>query len=180
MNHPTKWALGVALSLTLILTGTGAAGVGVSAAAEKSPASEIKKVDDAVRVLEEMMKESDKGIPMELFEKCAGIDILPNVIKAAYIVGGRHGNGVSDFPSAVLQLNPRRFSFGDKSHFDLGRTFPGAVLPREHDSIRRIARRNFPDVVLLAIGEALVEPSSLALLEIHLLGALPPEGKPLL
>lgn len=93
MNHPTKWALGVALSLTLILTGTGAAGVGVSAAAEKSPASEIKKVDDAVRVLDEMMKESDKGIPM-VFEKCAGIAILPNVIKAAYIVGGRHGNGV--------------------------------------------------------------------------------------
>lgn len=94
MNHPTKWALGVALSLTLILTGTGAAGGGVSAAAEKSAASEIKKVDDAVRVLEEMMKESDKGIPQELFEKCAGVAILPNVIKAAYILGARHGNGV--------------------------------------------------------------------------------------
>jgi len=94
MNHPKKWALGVALSLTLVLTGTGAAGGGFPAAADKSPASEIKKVDDAVRVLDEMMKESDKGIPQELFEKCAGIAILPNVIKAAYIVGGRHGNGI--------------------------------------------------------------------------------------
>lgn len=94
MNYPTKWALGLALSLILVLAGTGAAGGGVSGAEDKSPASEIKKVDDAVRVLEEMMKESDKGIPQELFEKCAGVAILPNVIKAAYIVGGRHGNGV--------------------------------------------------------------------------------------
>jgi lipid-binding SYLF domain-containing protein len=94
MNHPRKWALGVALSLTLVLTGTGAAGGGVSAAADKSPASGIKKVEDAVRVLEEMMKESDKSIPEEIFEKSAGIAIIPNVIKAAYIVGGRHGKGV--------------------------------------------------------------------------------------
>jgi len=67
---------------------------GLSAAADKSPASEIKKVEDSVRVLDEMMKESDKGVPLELFEKIAGIAIIPNVIKAAYIVGGRHGYGV--------------------------------------------------------------------------------------
>jgi lipid-binding SYLF domain-containing protein len=27
-------------------------------------------------------------------EKCAGIAIIPGVIKAAYIIGGRHGNGI--------------------------------------------------------------------------------------
>lgn len=53
-----------------------------------------KKIDDAVRVLEEMMKESDKSIPVGLLEGCAGIAIIPDVIKAGFVIGGRHGKGV--------------------------------------------------------------------------------------
>ncbi len=58
------------------------------------PSNQIKKIDDAVRVLEEMMKESDKSIPVGLVEGCAGIAIIPDVIKAGFVIGGRHGKGV--------------------------------------------------------------------------------------
>jgi len=92
MTDQRRRTLGITLVLALVLARPGlAAG---SPAGNDSPANEIKKVDDATRVLGEMMKESDKGIPEKLLEKSAGIAIIPNVIKAAYIIGGRHGYGV--------------------------------------------------------------------------------------
>jgi lipid-binding SYLF domain-containing protein len=64
-------------------------------AGEKSPAADqVKKVEDAIRVLEEMMKESDRSIPVGLIEDCAGLAIIPDVIKAGLVIGGRHGKGV--------------------------------------------------------------------------------------
>lgn len=64
-------------------------------AGEQSPAAaQVKKVEDAIRVLEEMMKESDKSIPVGLIENCAGLAIIPDVIKAGLVIGGRHGKGV--------------------------------------------------------------------------------------
>ena len=65
-----------------------------SAAAKEDPSDQVRKIDDAVRALEEMMKESDKSIPVSLIEGCAGIAILPDVIKAGLFIGGRHGKGV--------------------------------------------------------------------------------------
>ncbi len=64
------------------------------AAAKEDPSNQVKKIDDAVRALEEMMEESDKSIPVSLIEGCAGIAILPDVIKAGLFIGGRHGKGV--------------------------------------------------------------------------------------
>jgi len=64
-------------------------------AGEKSPAADqVKKVEDAIRVLEEMMKESDKSIPVGLIEDCAGLAIIPDVIKVGLVIGGRHGKGI--------------------------------------------------------------------------------------
>jgi lipid-binding SYLF domain-containing protein len=64
-------------------------------AIEKAPAAgQVKKVEDAIRVLEEMMKESDKSIPVGLIGDCAGLAIIPDVIKAGLFIGGRHGKGV--------------------------------------------------------------------------------------
>jgi len=62
--------------------------------AAPAAADEAGKVEDSVGVLDEMMSQADKSIPVELMEKCAGIAIIPGVIKAAYIIGGRHGNGI--------------------------------------------------------------------------------------
>jgi lipid-binding SYLF domain-containing protein len=70
-------------------------GAGPAPANEKSAAAdETKKIEDVLRVLEEMMKESDKSIPVGLIEDCAGLAIIPDVIKAGLVIGGRHGKGV--------------------------------------------------------------------------------------
>lgn len=80
----------VLLALPLALAG---AMPGQATAQGASPA-QVKKVEDAIRVLEEMMRESDKSIPVGLIEDCAGLAIIPDVIKAGLVIGGRHGKGV--------------------------------------------------------------------------------------
>jgi len=55
---------------------------------------EVKRIDNAIRVLNEMSREVDKGIPASLLEDCHGLAIIPDVIKAAFVIGGRLGKGL--------------------------------------------------------------------------------------
>lgn len=71
-----------------------------------------KKIDDAVRVLEEMMKESDKSIPAGLIADCAAIAVIPDVIKAGFVIGGRHGKG-------VLLVRTKSGGWSDPAFIDL-------------------------------------------------------------
>jgi len=84
--------LAVFLALSPALAGPAAAPD--QAAGESAGAGQVKKVEDAIRVLEEMMKESDKSIPLSLIRDCSGIAIIPDVIRAGLVIGGRHGKGV--------------------------------------------------------------------------------------
>jgi lipid-binding SYLF domain-containing protein len=86
-NSPIGLALGLIFAVSLL-------GPKAIAAGAKDPVKETRKIEDAIRVLEEMTAEADKSIPLSLLEDCAGIAILPDVIKAAFIIGGRHGKGV--------------------------------------------------------------------------------------
>lgn len=69
-------------------------GPALAAAARQGDLDQIQKVEDAIRVLREMMAESDKSIPVSLIEQCAGIAIVPDVIRAGLVIGGKHGKGV--------------------------------------------------------------------------------------
>lgn len=60
----------------------------------KSITSELEKVNDAIEVIEEMIEIPEEGIPDALLSKAYGIAIIPKVIKAAWVVGGRYGKGV--------------------------------------------------------------------------------------
>jgi len=60
----------------------------------KSITSELEKVNDAIEVIDEMVRIPEEGIPDALLSKAYGIAIIPNVIKAAWVVGGRIGKGV--------------------------------------------------------------------------------------
>ncbi len=51
-------------------------------------------VDDAAEVLAEIMEAPDKDIPVELLEEAKGIAVIPNVVKGAFLVGGRWGKGL--------------------------------------------------------------------------------------
>jgi lipid-binding SYLF domain-containing protein len=83
-----------------------------SPAVRKEAANQVQKIEEAIRVLEEMMKESDKSIPVSLIEDCAGIAIIPDVIRAGLIIGGRHGKG-------VLLLRTKDGNWTDPSFIDI-------------------------------------------------------------
>jgi lipid-binding SYLF domain-containing protein len=61
---------------------------------QKSISDEEDRVYSAIEVIEEMVKIPEEGIPEALLSKAYGIAIIPKVIKAAWVIGGRYGKGV--------------------------------------------------------------------------------------
>ena len=60
-------------------------------AAEGAGAADIQA---ARNVLEEILRIPETGIPPALLRNAEGIAIIPGLIKAGFIVGGRHGTGI--------------------------------------------------------------------------------------
>ncbi len=48
----------------------------------------------ATQVLEELRATPDEHVPTWLLDRAYGVAVIPNVLKGAFIFGGRHGNGV--------------------------------------------------------------------------------------
>jgi lipid-binding SYLF domain-containing protein len=93
--HAGKIAILSLAALMILSPALAGMPAGTTQPAGKSPAvDQVQKIEDAIRALEEMMKESDKSIPVSLIESCSGIAILPDVIRAGLVIGGRHGKGV--------------------------------------------------------------------------------------
>jgi lipid-binding SYLF domain-containing protein len=55
---------------------------------------EDRRAQDAARVLSEIMAVPDKRVPNHLIEKAEAIAVIPDVVKAGLVVGGRHGKGL--------------------------------------------------------------------------------------
>lgn len=55
---------------------------------------EEEKVDAAIDVLEMTSRLPEEGIPPALLRNAQGLAVIPNVIKAGFIVGGSYGKGV--------------------------------------------------------------------------------------
>jgi lipid-binding SYLF domain-containing protein len=53
-----------------------------------------RHASDAAKVFTEIMNVRDKAIPKELLDKAEAIAVFPGVLKAAFIFGGRGGQGV--------------------------------------------------------------------------------------
>jgi len=64
-----------------------------SAFAELSK-DEVKRLSEAGAILSELRNTPDKGIPEDLFEKAQCVIVIPNMKKAAFVVGGEYGSGV--------------------------------------------------------------------------------------
>jgi len=47
----------------------------------------------ATQVLEELRVTPDQNIPAWLFDRAYGVAVIPDVLKGAFVFGGRHGNG---------------------------------------------------------------------------------------
>jgi lipid-binding SYLF domain-containing protein len=82
------WALMLVLAL----------GCAFTASAQKKSNKRMndasRHASDAARVFNEIMGTPDKGIPRELLNKAEAIAVFPGVVKAAFIIGGRGGQGV--------------------------------------------------------------------------------------
>jgi lipid-binding SYLF domain-containing protein len=51
-------------------------------------------VQNAAEVLDQSTKIAEKCIPAHLLKEAQGVLVMPNVVKASFIFGGRHGRGV--------------------------------------------------------------------------------------
>jgi lipid-binding SYLF domain-containing protein len=63
--------------------------------AVRAAGSEIGTLDSATEVIMALSEIPLRGIPPILMQDAKAIIIVPNVIKAGLVVGGRHGNGVA-------------------------------------------------------------------------------------
>lgn len=60
----------------------------------------LERAANAVRVLNEIMQAPDKAIPRDLLQSAHAIAVVPDVIKAGFVVGGRRGEGLISVKSA--------------------------------------------------------------------------------
>jgi SH3 domain-containing YSC84-like protein 1 len=60
----------------------------------KDVGKEAERALSAANVLLEITKTPESGIPQDLLNHADAIAVIPNVVKAAFGVGGRHGKGI--------------------------------------------------------------------------------------
>ena len=66
----------------------------IASSPARASEEEAKRADNAVRVLKEVMMAPDKRIPSDLMKNASAIAVIPDVIKAGFVIGGRHGVGL--------------------------------------------------------------------------------------
>ncbi|MGH9504606.1 MAG: lipid-binding SYLF domain-containing protein [Terriglobales bacterium] len=77
----------IALTISLVALGTMA-----SASAKEDS---VERLQNAGDVLKQIMSAPDKGIPEEVLDNAKCIMVVPHLIKAGFIFGGKHGRGVA-------------------------------------------------------------------------------------
>lgn len=78
-----KYWLTACAAALMLMHGTAVAGT-----------SEKEKIKTATSVLHDFFSIPESAIPPTLLQNAYGIAVLPGVIKAGFIIGGRHGTGV--------------------------------------------------------------------------------------
>lgn len=53
-----------------------------------------KRLENATRVLDEIMMSPDRAVPRRLLQDAYAIAVIPDVVKAGLVIGGRRGRGV--------------------------------------------------------------------------------------
>jgi SH3 domain-containing YSC84-like protein 1 len=68
---------------------------GFSADEDKDKADIEKRIDNAAKVLDEIMATPDKGIPDKIMSDAKCIAVIPSMVKIAVGFGGSHGKGIA-------------------------------------------------------------------------------------
>jgi|SRR5262245_51547573 len=79
-----KVLIGVAASAVLFGT----------VALARADSKNVDRINDAAKVLREIHAIPEKDIPRDLWEKASCVIVVPNLKKAAFIVGGEYGKGL--------------------------------------------------------------------------------------
>jgi SH3 domain-containing YSC84-like protein 1 len=58
-------------------------------------AKELERLQAATKVLDEIISVPDKGIPAEIMSSAKCVAVVPSMIKAGFVFGGRYGKGVA-------------------------------------------------------------------------------------
>jgi SH3 domain-containing YSC84-like protein 1 len=69
--------------------------------------SSTDRLDNAGRVLQEIMAAPDSGIPEEVLENAKCVAVVPNMIKGGFVFGGQNGRGVATCRTAKGWSAPR-------------------------------------------------------------------------
>ncbi|MGH9948458.1 MAG: lipid-binding SYLF domain-containing protein [Pyrinomonadaceae bacterium] len=78
--------------LTAILLALGAS---VSAQKVKNLDKGTERVNEASKVMSEIMSKADNAIPQYLLDRAEAVVVFPGAVKAGFIIGGQGGNGVA-------------------------------------------------------------------------------------
>jgi lipid-binding SYLF domain-containing protein len=101
---------------------------------------EIEQSDKAGRVFREIMAAPDKGIPQSILDKAECVAVFPNVVQAAFGIGGRGGRGVASCRTASGWSAPAFLNLGGGSFgFQIGVESTDLVMlfmsPKSMDSL---------------------------------------------
>jgi lipid-binding SYLF domain-containing protein len=86
MRHRSLFVLGCVLALIALPAFAGTA--------------ENERAAEAVKVLDEIMRMPEQAIPGRMLETAHAVAVIPSVVKAGLVVGGRHGKGLISVRSA--------------------------------------------------------------------------------
>ena len=90
-----KWNRVCAIALALIFAASASWAKETESDKEKDTSDVVKRIQKATDVLSEIMAAPDKGIPLDVFAKAKCVAVVPSMMKAGFVVGGRYGRGVA-------------------------------------------------------------------------------------
>ncbi len=92
-----------------------------SADDKKDVSDEVKRMDSAASVLNEIMGTPDKGIPQEILSSAKCVAVVPSMLKGGFVVGANYGKGVATCHTATGWSAPAPFKLaGGSVGFQIG------------------------------------------------------------
>jgi lipid-binding SYLF domain-containing protein len=95
--------------------------VSTTAALAFDRADDVDRLQSSATILHEIMSAPDSGIPSEVFSGAKCVAVIPNMLKAAFGVGGAYGKGVASCRTEHGWSAPAFFSLrGGSFGFQIG------------------------------------------------------------
>src|ERR1700746_1605583 len=88
---------------------------------KKDTSDEVRRMNSAATVLNEVMGTPDKGIPQEILESAKCVAVVPSMLKGGFVVGANYGKGVATCRTSTGWSAPAPFRIeGGSVGFQIG------------------------------------------------------------